>query len=113
MELAKKIDCSKSSNSVIEEINKEILSDGSIKKKIAVLGGSFDPPTIAHVQCAAEVYNNCDDVDEVWIIPCGDGRDDKSLKTPGFHRLEMLKLILRDIIGEEVPIKVKITKNNF
>jgi len=109
MELNKNINCSKSTTSVIEEINNEILSeDSKMNKKIAIFGGSFDPPTIAHIQCAAEVYNNCKDVDEVWIVPCGDGRKDKTLKTSGYHRLEMLKLILKDIIAEEVPIKVKI-----
>ena len=76
------------------------------KKKIAILGGSFDPPTIAHVQIVAEVYNNCDYIDEVWMIPCGDNRGDKKLKSNGMHRIEMVKLILNDIIDNDVPIKV-------
>jgi nicotinic acid mononucleotide adenylyltransferase len=70
------------------------------------LGGSFDPPTLAHVQIASEIYNTHEDVDEVWIVPCGDGRGDKSLKTKGLHRLAMLELILTDIIGNNAPIKV-------
>ena len=37
------------------------------EKVIAILGGSFDPPTIAHIQVAAEIYNNFS-IDEVWII---------------------------------------------
>ena len=27
------------------------------KKQVAILGGSFDPPTIAHIQIACEIYN--------------------------------------------------------
>merc|ERR1712151_1231151 len=76
------------------------------KKTIAVLGGSFDPPTIAHIQIIAEVYNNFPDIDECWIVPCGDGRDDKSLKTAGHHRLNMLKLILNDLVDSSIPIKI-------
>lgn len=75
-------------------------------RKIAVFGGSFDPPTIAHIQIVSEIYNNFPDIDEVWIIPCGDGRSDKKLRTPGVHRLAMVELILKDIIDECVPIKV-------
>jgi nicotinic acid mononucleotide adenylyltransferase len=77
-------------------------------KTVAILGGSFDPPTLAHVQLAAEIYNRHEDVNEVWIIPCGDGRGDKNLKTEGRHRLEMLNLIIRDILGENGPIMVRL-----
>ena len=48
------------------------------KKNIAVLGGSFDPPTISHLQLASETLNVCPLIDEVWIIPCGE-RPDKRL----------------------------------
>jgi nicotinic acid mononucleotide adenylyltransferase len=34
---------------------------------VAILGGSFDPPTISHIQIASEIYNTNEDVDEVWI----------------------------------------------
>ncbi len=57
-------------------------------------------------QVAAEAYNSFEDISEVWLIPCGNGRDDKKLRTDGIHRLEMLKLILSDLIDEEVPIIV-------
>ena len=76
-------------------------------RTIAILGGSFDPPTLAHVQIAAEIYNTHEDIDEVWIVPCGDGRGDKSLKTAAKHRLKMLEIILLDVLGEDVPIKVR------
>ena len=59
-------------------------------KRVAVLGGSFDPPTISHMQIAAETLyqHKCD---QVWTVPCGD-REDKKARTPGPTRLEMTKL---------------------
>jgi len=83
------------------------------KKKIAIFGGSFDPPTLAHIELASEIYNTHNDIDEVWLVPCGDGRRDKSLRTKGIHRYNMLKLILNDIIGENGPIYVNLFSNLF
>jgi len=60
------------------------------------------------VQLACEIYNYYADVDEVWFVPCGDGRGDKSLRTAAIHRLNMMELILKDIIDVSVPIKVKL-----
>ena len=82
----------------------------SKKKQVAILGGSFDPPTIAHIQIACEVYNNIPEISEVFIIPCGDGRSDKSLRTPSSHRLKMLKFILEDLLTEQIPIKIDTTE---
>lgn len=73
---------------------------------MALLGGSFDPPTISHIQIAAEIYNNFEDICEVWMIPCGDGREDKKLTASGEHRREMLKILLDDILGNLVPVKL-------
>ena len=70
-------------------------------RTIAILGGSFDPPTIAHIQTAAEVYNYFKFIDEVWLVPCGDSRSDKTLKASAKQRKNMLELTKNDIIGEE------------
>ena len=53
---------------------------GEIRKKmkVALLGGSFDPPTISHLQLASETLNVCPEINEVWLIPCGT-RPDKKL----------------------------------
>lgn len=80
------------------------------KKRVALLGGSFDPPTLAHMQIACEIYNNFNDIDEVWLVPCGDGRSDKSLRTPAYHRLKMLNLIKEDIIPSDVPLIIDKTE---
>lgn len=59
--------------------------------RTGILGGSFDPPTIAHALMAAELLNK-KQVDEVVFVPCG-SRDDKVL-TAGSHRLKMLQLMI-------------------
>jgi hypothetical protein len=41
------------------------------------------------------------------MLPCGDNRTDKKLKASGKQRIEMLKLIKADILGDDVPIQVK------
>jgi hypothetical protein len=47
------------------------------------------------------------------MIPCGDSRQDKKLKATGKQRIDMLELIKSDILGNDVPIKVKISSLNF
>ena len=56
-------------------------------KRVGVLGGSFDPPTVAHLQVAAEAYNKLS-FDEIWIVPCG-YRPDKTHISEPRHRLAM------------------------
>lgn len=59
------------------------------KRKIAVYGGSFNPPTKSHYEIMRmlieEIKIKDESVDEVWMIPCGD-RTDKKLATPGEKR---------------------------
>ena len=73
-------------------------------------GGSFDPPTISHIMIACEIYNQINYIDEVWIVPCGDGRSDKGLKSDAHHRLNMLELIKKDLIYDDLPIFIKDTE---
>ena len=82
------------------------------KTRVAIFGGSFDPPTIAHMQIACEIYNNFEHIDQVWIVPCGDGRCDQKLRTPANHRLNMLHLIKDDLIAHNVPIFIDETEIN-
>ena len=82
------------------------------KTRVAIFGGSFDPPTIAHMQIACEIYNNFEHIDQVWIVPCGDGRCDIKLRTPANHRLNMLHLIKDDLIAHNVPIFIDETEIN-
>lgn len=59
---------------------------------------------------ACEIYNQVEIIDEVWIVPCGDGRSDKGLKSDAVHRLEMLKLLKDDLIYDDLPIFIKDTE---
>lgn len=40
-----------------------------MKKTVAIFGGSFNPPHIAHVLAATFVLS-MEDVDELWVVPC-------------------------------------------
>jgi nicotinate-nucleotide adenylyltransferase len=61
-------------------------------KKIAILGGSFDPPTLAHVHIAKLVKEKTD-VDEVWLVPCYNHAHQKHL-SDFYVRKDMLMLAL-------------------
>lgn len=60
--------------------------------EIAVLGGTFNPPTIAHQAmieaCAAQPF-----IDEVWVLPSGQ-RADKQFETSNADRLYMLEVAI-------------------
>lgn len=62
------------------------------RKKIGILGGTFDPPHIAHLIIAQEALKQLR-LDQVWFIPCyipPHKRADR-ISSPK-HRLQMLKL---------------------
>jgi nicotinate-nucleotide adenylyltransferase len=60
------------------------------EKRIALYGGSFNPPHYSHFFAAA--WALCSgEVDEVWMIPCAEHAFGKAL-APFHHRAEMCKL---------------------
>ena len=61
-------------------------SESLIPKRIAIYGGSFDPPTDAHLTLIDVVANKSMFFHEVWVIPCGK-RDDKPSLTDGQIRV--------------------------
>ena len=74
------------------------------KIPVAILGGSFNPPTLSHMHICSEIIKYLPFIKEFWFIPCG-GRVDKQV-TLGLHRLEMTKLA-RNMMYPECPfIKV-------
>ena len=75
------------------------------RKRIAIFGGSFNPITNAHLNCAAEIIHS-KLADEVWITPCGARPDKASLKTPGLHRLIMCHLAVDTTFGSRFGVKV-------
>lgn len=83
---------------------------------IAILGGSFNPITIAHLEAAAAVWKavgrqegsprcavpasqgNALPVDEVWIVPCGPRPDKPSVNAVNsLDRAVMAALSLEDV----------------
>mmetsp|Transcript_28666 Transcript_28666/g.56322 ORF Transcript_28666/g.56322 Transcript_28666/m.56322 type:complete len:229 (+) Transcript_28666:52-738(+) len=74
-------------------------------KKVAVLGGSFDPITNAHLKIAAELIHSRS-ADEVWIIPCGPRPDKPSLSTPVNHRIAMCHIAVASVFSATFPVFV-------
>lgn len=76
-----------------------------MNKKIAILGGSFDPITNAHLNVAAEIVH-AKAADEVWIVPCAP-RKDKNIVAGTMERYTMCNLAVDSSFGSRFPIKVK------
>ncbi|MBP7807112.1 nicotinate-nicotinamide nucleotide adenylyltransferase [Candidatus Saccharibacteria bacterium] len=69
--------------------------------EIAVFGGTFDPPTIAH-QAIIEACNEHPLIDEVWVMPsrC---RLDKAGMLPDQVRMAMVELLIKTYFND-VPV---------
>ena len=61
-------------------------------RKIAILGGAYDPITKGHIDIAQYVLKNSD-IEEVWLSPCG-GHLQKGIKASGPNRLKMCNLAI-------------------
>lgn len=70
----------------IEDLRPQYESLGR-KTKVALFGGSFNPPHKGHVQFA-EAILGAGVVDEVWIVPCNQSRYGKPLES-GADRIKM------------------------
>jgi nicotinate (nicotinamide) nucleotide adenylyltransferase len=68
-------------------------------KNIAILGGTFDPVTKAHIQIAKEVLEKKTDINEVWLMPTYKN----PLKTNNFmfNRVKILNTL-------KLPSRIKI-----
>jgi len=67
-----------------------------VDKKIALFGGTFDPPTIAHQFVAQTAYAE-GDVDEVWFLPCyGHQLEKKPIASP-WDRWQMCQLLAENL----------------
>ena len=66
------------------------------RKRIGILGGSFDPPQIGHL-ILAEYSREALDMDHVLFVPVADHPVKRGeLRLPVVHRLAMLKLAIAD-----------------
>lgn len=68
--------------------------------KIGFFGGSFNPPTKAHINLAKKALNICK-LDKVIFVPMGDIYEKKGL-VKAEHRYNMLKIVCEKEIGLEV-----------
>jgi len=69
-----------------------------MNKKIAVFGGSFSPPHLGHA-AVIEGLLRMGKFDEVWVMPSADRRD-KKISTPGLNRLEMCRLMIKELFSD-------------
>jgi len=81
------------------------LHNCSMGKRVAVLGGSFDPITNGHLVSACEIIH-ASKADEVWIVPCGVRPDKPSLRTPYRQRLVMCQMAVDVTFGSSFPVRV-------
>ena len=79
----------------MENTNLKKMQDntGSIRSRIGVFGGAFDPPHAAHVLAVAYALC-CARVDKVVVIPCAQHPFDKDM-SPFEARLEMTRVAFR------------------
>ena len=68
---------------------------------VALLGGSFNPPHVAHALLAQAVLAT-QKVQSVWVLPCADHAFGKPL-APFLHRLQMCRLAFR-WLGDAVRV---------
>ncbi|MBP7221781.1 MAG: nicotinate-nucleotide adenylyltransferase [Sedimentibacter sp.] len=62
-----------------------------MKRKVGIMGGSFDPIHIGHLVVANEALNIYE-LDEIIFVPAGDPPHKSSLKADPFHRLLMVNM---------------------
>ncbi len=84
----------------MENIDKKALTAISklIKEapnRVALLGGSFDPPHLGHA-CIALSLLSSDAADEVWVLPCANHPHAKNLQAL-HHRVHMCELAFRHL----------------
>lgn len=64
-------------------------------REIAVFGGTFNPPTLAHQAIIGACLEH-PAFDEVWVMPSGD-RTDKDITVPATDRIAMLEAVKAEV----------------
>ena len=84
--------------------NLSTLGEGE-KRRIAILGGAFNPPTNQHIQLATEIVHS-GQVDAVWLTPCGPRPDKPDMGTTPQQRLIMCEIAVNTTVSATFPIAV-------
>lgn len=83
--------------------------DGSEKRtgrrRVALLGGAFNPVTNAHLLLAAQVVQS-GSADEVWLVPSGPRPDKPQMKTKARDRYCMCQTAVNTVFETDFPVKV-------
>lgn len=81
-------------------------------RRIALLGGSFDPPHLGHVYMTLAVLQRTD-IHEVWVLPCAD-HVDKSDQAPFKERIKMCRLAFSHLRNVHVSeVEAHLPKPNY
>lgn len=67
-------------------------------RRVALLGGSFNPPTLAHTLLAEQVLRS-GDFTEVWLVPCGPRADKSSVVISPLQRTVLTALALEGALS--------------
>ncbi len=73
--------------------------------RIGLLGGSFNPPHIAHVLMAVAVYAT-EELDHLWVIPTADHAFGKKL-VPFDDRVRMCHMAFRHLAGGAAVVDIE------
>ena len=79
------------------------------KMKVAIFGGSFNPPTVAHLSVGNSVLKA--GFAKVVFVPCG-FREDKKNFASNAHRWNMMQLALKDSFGQSFTTSLT-AENSF
>ena len=66
-----------------------------MEKKV-ILGGAFNPPTIAHFSVAEQIINEIDDVEDIVFMPVNSDYEKLEKPIENEHRYNMLEMICKD-----------------
>ena len=83
-------------------------------KRVAILGGGFDPPHLGHLSVARHAVKSFG-FDSVFLMPCLNHRFGKSMQDP-VHRIAMCRLAADGdpkIIVSEYEIKKRLTGESY
>ena len=74
-------------------------------KKVAIYGGTFDPPHVAHIMAITALLNSCM-YDYVWVVVSGP-RWDKQQPSHSNHRFAMTELALQECFVDDPRVLIK------
>jgi len=76
-----------------------------MRRRVAIYGGAFDPPTNGHFSCCSEIIHS-GLADEVWITPCGPRPDKPRMIGSAIDRMLMCQLGVNTVYTPTFPVRV-------